>query len=124
MREDEVKDLVKAYVAAVNRKDVEGVVSLFAPESRLQTPLGSFQGQESIRQFYASLFGAYESYVLTPQRLSAYGDEASLQWEARGTMGGKAVSLRGSSYFRLHRSTFLELKVYYDQADLERQLSL
>ncbi|MFO0691579.1 MAG: nuclear transport factor 2 family protein [Myxococcota bacterium] len=46
--------LVAAYLARHGEADLEGVVALFAPEARLEDPVGSpvLRGREAIRTFY------------------------------------------------------------------------
>jgi SnoaL-like domain len=44
----------EAYIAAVNAVDLDGLVSLFAPEATVLHPLGAFEGTDAIREFYAT----------------------------------------------------------------------
>ncbi|HEX7522548.1 MAG TPA: nuclear transport factor 2 family protein [Acidimicrobiia bacterium] len=44
-----------AYVAAVNARDADALVSLFAPGGVLRHPVGTFETPGAIREFYVGL---------------------------------------------------------------------
>jgi hypothetical protein len=59
------------YAAALDRPVPEVVAGLFAEDAVLHTPLGSFDGREAIREFYASAFEADPSvkrhFIVNPR---------------------------------------------------------
>lgn len=51
-----IAQIVDDYLAAITASDVDGVVSLFAPDARQEDPVGSTPnvGSEAIRAFFAA----------------------------------------------------------------------
>ncbi len=45
----------KAYVAAVNDKDLDTLLGYFEPDGVLQHPFGTFEGHVAIGEFYSGL---------------------------------------------------------------------
>lgn len=117
--------MVERYIQCFHNRDVEGLASLFATGAALTNPLGSYQGRDAVRQFYSDLFASYHSYHLEQLRFSVYGDEVSLQWYAEGQLFSRegSVGIPGSSYFLVRGGPIQRLKVYYDAAQLQRQLA-
>ena len=48
-------EIGKAYVQAVNDKDIDTLLGYFASSGVLQHPFGSFEGPEKISEFYTGL---------------------------------------------------------------------
>ncbi|MEE9202192.1 MAG: nuclear transport factor 2 family protein [Dehalococcoidia bacterium] len=125
MGEAEARQVVERYIHYLHNRDEEGLASLFATGSVLTNPLGSYQGREAVRQFYGDLFSSYRSYHLGQLRFSVGGDEVSLQWYAEGQPSFQEgpVGMPGCSYFLIRGGQIQQLKVYYDAAQLQRQLA-
>ncbi len=117
--------MVERYIQCFHNRDEEGLVSLFATDAELTNPLGSYQGREAVRQFYGDLFSSYSSYRLSQLRFSVAGDEVSLQWYAEGQLfsGEGLVRIPGSSYYFIRSGQIQRPKVYYDAAQLQRQMA-
>jgi hypothetical protein len=82
------EQLAKAYITALNSRDVEQVVSLYTPNAVHVTPTRTIQGLPALREWYRSLFSEVlpeASFAL----VSSAGDGAmrSLTWTARATTG-------------------------------------
>jgi uncharacterized protein (TIGR02246 family) len=52
LSEKEIKDVVRGLNQAIERKDVEKMLSLYAETATLVAPDGTFEGKEEIRRFW------------------------------------------------------------------------
>jgi len=52
LSEKEIKDVIRSLNQAIERKDVEKILSLYAEEATLVAPDGTFEGKEEIRRFW------------------------------------------------------------------------
>jgi len=52
LSEKGIKDVIRSLNQAIERKDVEKILSLYVEEATLVTPDGTFEGKEEIRRFW------------------------------------------------------------------------
>ncbi len=55
---EKLKVLVRSVVDAFNRKDLDGMLSLFADDAVMVRPEGTFDGKIEIRRFYGGTLQA------------------------------------------------------------------
>lgn len=66
---------VDTYVDAINTKDVEKLLALFADDGVLLHPFGTFTGRDQLRQFYAGIVMQADTKLTVGAR-AAEGDVA------------------------------------------------
>ena len=49
------RDVVDAYCDAINAKDLDALLALFADDAVLQHPIGTFEGPAKLREFYGGI---------------------------------------------------------------------
>jgi ketosteroid isomerase-like protein len=69
-------ELTRAYVEAVNRGDLDAVMSFYGPHASWESPpLGtSFKGLAAIRGFHEDWWGAYEEYEIQTEEILDLGN--------------------------------------------------
>ncbi len=75
MHPSPARNSAERYVDAINRRDGDALMGLFAPNARLHHPTGTYRGHAEIRDFYERLVFVAEVTV-TIRRLVASGDVA------------------------------------------------
>ena len=77
------KQVVRAYVDALNAGDVEGLVALFDPDAQIQGVLGKGQ-RESLVPIWHALIDGFAMH-LTIEEMIAEGDRVAVRYTERGT---------------------------------------
>jgi len=85
------RDALRRYVAAVNRKDVDAIVALFAPDGAVEDPYGgtrhNIRGSDEIRAFYEFVVAKLQIELLM---VTGSGGNAAAM-AIRGRVGSDAV---------------------------------
>jgi len=86
-------DVFARYAACVSAGDVEGIVSLYAPNARIQIPAGGpvHQGIEAIRAFYRDNELAQKLEITGPACVA--GREGAVPMRARIARDGRLLEL-------------------------------
>jgi ketosteroid isomerase-like protein len=111
--------LVRAYLEAANRRDLDVMMSFYAPDSVWESPpLGSsFKGLQAIRRFHGDWMGAYEEWEIAPEQILDLGDgvgfavvrQAGRPAGSTGRVEARMAAISESADGKLVRVT-----VYYD----------
>ncbi len=104
------------YIALLSKGDTEGIVGLYAPDARVEDPLGSEPkyGHEAIRGFYAAISGVN----LTATRLgpvTVVGHEAAFQFRVDVPVGEDTISMVTTDLMTFDESgKVISMKAYAD----------
>jgi ketosteroid isomerase-like protein len=102
------KEIVRAWVDAFNRADVEGLASLYHPDAvNHQVALEPVEGREAIRAMFAREFGAAKMVCIV-ENLFEDGDWAILEW--RDPLG-----LRRRGFFQVRDGKIAFQRGYWDK---------
>lgn len=111
------KEVVRAWVAAFNRKDVDALAALYAEGAvNHQVADAPVEGREAIRAMFAAGFAVAEM-VCIPENLFEDGEWAILEW--RDPLG-----LRGCGFFRVVQGHIAFQRGYWDKLSFLRQHGL
>ncbi|HEX9011075.1 MAG TPA: nuclear transport factor 2 family protein [Holophagaceae bacterium] len=111
------KDVVTAWVAAFNRKDVDALAAMYAEDAvNHQVAEAPVEGREAIRAMFAAGFAAAEMVCIV-ENLFEDGDWAILEW--RDPLG-----LRGCGFFRVVDGRIAFQRGYWDKLSFLRQHGL
>ncbi len=86
-------DIVDRLVNALNRQDVDALISLYQPNAILVTSRETLQGHLEIRQYYLNLLAAQlpqARFVLETRVID--GNIRHIKWDAVGAANGKSVN--------------------------------
>jgi len=109
----EPKDIVKAFIEAFNRKDVEGLVALYEPDAvNHQVALAPVKGHAALREMFARGFATAEM-VCIPENIFQDGEWAILEW--RDPKG-----LRGCGFFHVKNGRIAFQRGYWDLLSFQK----
>lgn len=102
------RDVVRAWIAAFNRGDVDSLSALYHPDAtNHQVAESPVHGREAIRAMFAAIFAAAEM-VCIPENLFEDGEWAILEW--RDPKG-----LRGCGFFHVVGEQIVFNRGYWDK---------
>jgi hydroxyacylglutathione hydrolase len=81
--------VVNDYFAALSRRDVDAMASLWAPDGT-EHIAGQVDavGPNGVREYFTELFTAFPDFSLTVQTTVAEGDKVAVHWKASANMTG------------------------------------
>jgi ketosteroid isomerase-like protein len=112
-------ELTRAYLEAANRRDLDAMMSFYAPDSTWESPpLGtSFQGAAAIRGFHEHWIGAYEELEFELDEILDIGHGvvfAVVCQNARPVGSTGRVQTRMAVISELVDGKIVRVTVYYD----------
>jgi predicted ester cyclase len=107
----ENKAFIRRYIDEVwNRRNLNIIDEVFAPNAVLYAPPSSYHGPEGVRQYIELFCVAFPDIQVTAEDVFAEGEKVALRWSAQGThrgemMGiaptGKQVTMTGQAIYRI-----------------------
>ena len=111
------KDVVRIWIEAFNKADVETIVSLYAEDAiNHQVANEPVQGIEAIASMFRADFGAAKMVCIV-ENLFEDGDWAILEW--RDPLG-----LRGCGFFQIFDGKIVLQRGYWDKLSFLKQHNL
>ena len=134
-RRKAVEQHVRSYFDAMNRRDVEGMVSHWREDGvDDMVPVGILRGRDEMRDYFNSLFAATPDATTTVTRLVAGEQSCAVEWRIEGTfegaayMGieptGKHIEVRGMDLFEVEDGEIVTNTGYFDGASFARQIGM
>jgi limonene-1,2-epoxide hydrolase len=109
----EPRDVVRTWVEAFNRADVDALVSLYEEDAiNHQVAESPVSGRAAIREMFLKGFAATEM-VCIPEHLFQDGEWAILEW--RDPKG-----LRGCGFFRIRHDKIAFQRGYWDRVSFAK----
>ncbi len=111
-------ELVRGFFEALNRRDLDTVMSFHAPNAiwdASNTAAGMFEGTGAIRGFLADWYGAFDEWAGEPQELLDLGNGvefASVRWTGRLVGGDASVQARAALAFAFTSPVMTRVTVY------------
>ena len=107
---------------AVNRHDLDAMVSCFAPDFVNETPVHparSFHGRDQVRKNWALIFATVPNLQADMVDCASQGDTVWTEWEMRGTrLDGSPHLMRGVSIFKVVDDLFASVRFYLEPVEL------
>ena len=138
--ETKAENIVRKLMDAWNRHNANEIVALYSNEFHGQGPLRPPQGpadKQAERTIVDSVLSAFPDIHFKVSNTVAKDDIAWFAWESSATHKGtfqtpagpipatnKPVKLPGASFERVRNGLIVEERVYFDLADLTRQLGI
>ena len=90
MSTEENRAIIRQYVEAIHRGDLDEGEELLAPDFAFHVPgTPGPQNRESFRQLFTGLLSAFPDLTITNEELIAKGDKVAGRWVTRGTHQGE-----------------------------------
>lgn len=127
--------VVRAYVDAVARRDLESMAVWWSDEVVDDVvPVGVLRGAGEVRGFFAELFTALPDSELEVVRMTADERVVVVEWRLRGTFAGgpfqgfaptgSRIQLRGVDCVEVERGRIVRNTAYYDGAAFARAIGM
>jgi steroid delta-isomerase-like uncharacterized protein len=129
------RQVVELWLAAFNACDAEAAAALYAIDAvNTQFAAGPpVVGREQMRAGLREFFRVFPDITTTPVGLYSDGDWSIVEWIGTGTWKGeflnkvptgRAYTLRGCGFFRVHHGLIQEQRGYWDRATWFAQIGL
>ena len=124
--------LVEAYYPALNQRDVEAVLALFAGDAEY-LPFnvsivdgGSYRGHDGIRSFFDDAAQTWEYLRAEPQTYRAVGDRVVVigRLRARGKQSGVDVDSAAAWVWTIRDGKASRMRVYLDPGEALKAVGL
>ena len=115
------KAAVEQYVAAHTAGDIDGIVSIFAPDARVEDPVGSdpHVGTDALRAFFVGthqLADSFELVLTGPVRVVA--DHAAFPMQVRTKVGDMSIEIDIIDVFTFDDTDrVVDMKAYWSMED-------
>jgi ketosteroid isomerase-like protein len=113
-----VQNFTDALHRLETQGDIDAMVSQFAPDATLWTPVQPepHRGSEEIRQFWQRYREQFERIVSTFERDLTADGQSALEWQAEGVLatGNKDITYRGVTLLRGGEKGITRFVSYYD----------
>jgi ketosteroid isomerase-like protein len=118
------KQVTAAYFARLSARDALGALHLFAPEAEITYPaLATMHGHAALQAFFEKVVTSNPRLQLVERTVVAEGNRVVSEIDVERTdQQGRSVRNRSVNVFELQGDRIQALRVYYDTADVERQL--
>jgi len=129
------KDLVKGYLAAINARDIDTLVSLCREDVKNHAAIPEAQGTNGVRTIFGKIWKAMPDHEVACEDLIAEGDRVMARIRMSGTQTGplefvrsplpatgRAVSTEQIHVFRIENGKIAEHWAGHDHLGMLRQL--
>ncbi|HVD55816.1 MAG TPA: ester cyclase [Thermoleophilaceae bacterium] len=134
-RRKAVEQHVRSYFEAMDRRDVEAMVSHWREDGvDDMVPVGLLRGRDEMREYFKSVFAATPDARTTVTRLVAGEQSCAAEWRIEGTFEGapylgieptgKHIEIRGLDLFELEDGEIVSNTGYFDGASFARQIGM
>jgi steroid delta-isomerase-like uncharacterized protein len=128
-------EVAAAIFDALQHRDLDAVARLQHDDVDDDfVAVGVFRGKAAVRAFFEQLFAAVPDLSLTPVRILAGDDHATVQWRMTGTFSGspfegvhptgRRVELKGVDVMHIVDGLLVDNTIYYDGLSFTRQIGM
>jgi ketosteroid isomerase-like protein len=110
-----IRELVAAFVAAINDHDVNAILALASPDHRFVDAYGGIVTREALEAAWRGYFGFMPVYEIEVETILAEGEEAALLGQASGALAGGGTWRRPAAWrIRASQGRISLWQVYVD----------
>jgi ketosteroid isomerase-like protein len=105
--------IAEQYIDAVNRADIETLMSLFTPTACLTHPAGTFADGDAIRTFYETVVFAGQAVTEIEAQFADGPNAEILQIRASSPLGTPGEYVYAADVFTIRNGLIERLDTYY-----------
>ena len=121
---DSAESVVRKFLAAWKRPDLDELVSFFGDDAVVIDPRGTHNGIEAIKTELHSVLKVYSSFTVEVETLVANGRTVMTERVDRFEVRGKPFGLEVAAVFELDSdSRITRWRDYYDRRSLEDRIA-
>jgi ketosteroid isomerase-like protein len=115
---DDTKAVVRAYYDALNRRDIDALMSIYTDDARTWVAgQGPFAGWHPVsREALEGFFKMFETLKFTLLDMTAEGERVALEIESEGTLQGAPYANQYHNLVVVKGGKVAVLKEYFDTA--------
>lgn len=114
--------VIEAFIAAINSKDMDGVMEFFAPDAVYHNmPMAPVSGSAAIRQVIERFIGPAEKVDWQILTIAESGNSVMAERLDRFVLDGKTVELPCNGVFEMEDGRIKHWRDYFDMATWLRQ---
>jgi ketosteroid isomerase-like protein len=123
MSEEKIAGIMREFVQALVRKDVEKAVSYFADDASWRTNEGTFNGKSEIRNYLTWMSKMVENPRITDAGIGLLvkGNTAVYESDQEGTYEGTKYGMRVICVHEFKGEEFQNVRTIYDRLSLAKQ---
>jgi ketosteroid isomerase-like protein len=123
MTEEEYKNIVREFLAALEERDIEKVLSFLAEDAAWTTPAGTYRGKAAMRRYLAWEFEMVPSLTVTETGvgLMVQGNQALIEHTLAGPIRGEPCEWLGMCAYEFENGKIRALRTVYDRLSLLQQ---
>ena len=130
------EEVVRAYMEAVDARDLDAAVALWDPEGVENIPgPRTLTIPDGFRAYFTELFAAFPDFKLETDEYTTDGDRCAVHYTVSGTFAGpgrfngieptgKRASIRGLDLITVRDGLLVRNDAYFNEMDMARQLGL
>lgn len=130
----DAEEVARSYFAAIERRDLDGMVSEWRPGSTdTMYGMAELRAPDQIRDWFGKLFAAFPDFRFAVVDLVAGGDKAAVRWSASGTFNGSgdfegmipngaSIEIEGLDLLTVRDGLIVENFAYTNAMDTARKL--
>lgn len=118
---EELRNLLVAYVNAVNSRDAEAIAGRFSDDARQADPVSNPPniGRPAIRTFFDNTIAASESWTFAVKAVHTCADNIAIDFEISLVTEGGMMAIEGIEIFEVGEDgLFTSVSAYWDESDL------
>lgn len=119
--EEQLRNTMQAYINALNKKDIEGIISLFAKGGTVEDPVGSVIEEASVglKRLVGGLPPDATFTLDTPIRTSHDCSGAAFAMTVELNLDGKHLTIHSIDVMQFDENGLItEMKAYYGQSNI------
>jgi ketosteroid isomerase-like protein len=123
MTEEERKNIVREFLAALAARDLEKALSFLAEDATWKTPAGTYRGKEELKPYLAWEFEMVPSLTVTETGvgLMVQGNQAVIEHTLAGPIRGEPCEWLGMCAYEFEDGKIQALRTVYDRLSLLQQ---
>lgn len=111
------RDFVEALRKLEQAGEVEAILSLFRDDATVSNPvLSRTTDSDGPDRFWRDYRASFEGIASDFRQTASQGNTSFLEWESRGTIGGKSFSYGGVTVLEEKDGQIASLRSYFDPA--------
>lgn len=125
MTEERQRRIVREFLAALEQRDIEKVLSFLTEDATWVTPAGKYEGKLAVRRYLMWEFELVPSLTVTETGvgLLVHEDQAVIEHTLSGTIRGEFCEWLGMCAYELRDGQIQAVRTVYDRLTLLRQSS-
>ncbi len=120
---EKLKSLMRGFLEALEEADVDKALSFLTDDVTYVTPVGTFEGQEAVRRYFAWMTETMPDLEIVPTGIDIVtaGDRAAYEHILKGTIRGEKAEWLAMCAYEFSGEKIRALRTVFDRLDIVEQ---